>query len=157
MCTPTRPACSACGVRADCVAFMTGRVAELPAPRPKKTTPERHAVMLLLVHGGDVLLEKRAPRGIWGGLWCLPQFENEDAARDWFERHELIAHSGERLAPFTHTFTHFKLHISPLRIELTKRTTHDARDGMVWLDAHDALGAAIPTPVRTLLNRYCVK
>jgi len=153
VCTRSKPKCVLCPVQSDCVALQTERTAQLPTPRPKKSAPERHAVFLLLMHGNDILLEKRPSSGIWGGLWCTPQFDDEDAAKNWFMRNGMDASEGGRLEPFTHTFTHFKLHITPLRIQLARKPLQLRQAGTVWLDVEEALGAAIPTPVRTLLGK----
>ena len=153
VCTRSKPKCGDCPVRSDCVALNTGRVNELPAPRPKKAVPERHAIFLLLMHGNDILLEKRPGSGIWGGLWCPPQFDDEEAARDWFVQNGMTASQGERLEIFSHTFTHFRLHITPLKIQLARKPLRAAQPGSVWLDVEEALQAAIPTPVRMMLNK----
>ena len=73
VCTRTKPRCTACPVHGACVAFKRGWVGELPAPRPRKQLPHKRTVMLVLVRAGEILLEKRPPSGIWGGLWCLPE------------------------------------------------------------------------------------
>jgi A/G-specific adenine glycosylase len=153
VCVRSKPKCAACPVQADCVAVQTERTAELPTPRPRKAVPERHATFLLLMHGNDILLEKRPSSGIWGGLWCPPQFDDEVVARDWFVRNGMEARGGERLDEFTHTFTHFRLHITPLKIELARKPLHATEPGSVWLDVGEALGAAIPTPVRSMLSK----
>ncbi len=152
LCTRSKPKCGECPARGDCVAYQSGRVSELPAPRPRKAMPERHAAFLLLMHGSDILLEKRPGNGIWGGLWCPPQFEDEAAAKDWFVQNGITASHGERLATFTRTFTHFKLHITPLKIQLARKPLRAAQAGSVWLDVEEALRAAIPTPVRSMLQ-----
>src|SRR3989338_1312485 len=152
VCTRSRPKCGECPVQAGCVAFNTGRINELPTPRLRKAVPEKHATFLLLMHGNDILLEKRPGNGIWGGLWCPLQFDDEAAARDWFLRNGMTASIGERLATFTHTFTHFKLHITPLKIQLARKPVRAAQPGSVWLDVEDALRAAIPAPVRKVLG-----
>src|SRR5450756_1636716 len=153
LCTRSKPKCGECPVRSDCVAFQSGRVSELPTPRPRKAVPERHSTFLLLMHGNDILLEKRPGSGIWGGLWCPPQFDDEAAAKDWFVRNGMDASHGERLETFSHTFTHFKLHIMPLKIQLARKPLRAAHPGSVWLDVEEALRAAIPTPVRMMLNK----
>lgn len=153
VCTRSRPRCVVCPVQDDCVALQTERITQLPTPRPKKAVPERHAVFLLLMHGSDILLEKRPGSGIWGGLWCPPQFDDESAARDWFLRSGMEARGGERLEPFTHVFTHFRLHITPLKVEVVRKSLHAGQPGSVWLEVGEALGAAIPTPVRALLKQ----
>jgi len=155
ICTRGKPKCGECPVQAGCVAFNTGRTTELPMPRPRKAVPERHATFLLLMHGNDILLEKRPGSGIWGGLWCPPQFDDEAAARDWFLRSGMAASEGERLATFAHTFTHFRLHITPLKIQLSRKPLRAAQPGSLWLDVEEALRAAIPTPVRKLLSECC--
>lgn len=152
VCTRGKPKCGACPVQSGCIAFNTGRTTELPTPRPRKAVPERHATFLLLTHGNDILLEKRPGSGIWGGLWCPPQFDNEAAARDWFMHNGMTASEGERLETFTHTFTHFKLHITPLKIELSHKPLRAEQPGSLWLEVEEALRAAIPTPVRKLLG-----
>ena len=171
VCTRSRPKCAACPVQAGCIALQTERIAEFPAPRPRKAMPEKYATFLLLMHGTDILLEKRSGSGIWGGLWCPPQFDDEGAAREWFVRNGMDASHGERLETFTHTFTHFKLHITPLKIQLARKPLRAAQPGSVccwgfsplqprrtpcgcsvWLDVEEALQAAIPSPVRSLLQ-----
>jgi len=153
ICTRSKPKCVLCPVQSDCVALQTERISQLPTPRPKKSVPERRAVFLLLMHGNDILLEKRPSSGIWGGLWCPPQFNDEVAAKEWFLRIGMDASEGVRLETFTHTFTHFKLHITPLTIQLARKSLQVAQAGSVWLDLEEALGAAIPTPVRAMLEK----
>ncbi|MDH4287025.1 MAG: A/G-specific adenine glycosylase [Gallionella sp.] len=153
LCTRGKPKCAACPVQADCAAWRGGRVHELPTPRPRKVVPEKHATFLLLMHGDDILLEKRPGSGIWGGLWCPPQFDDEESARNWFVQNGMAASEGERLEAFSHTFSHFRLHIAPLKIRLARKPLLAAQPGSVWLDVEEALRAAIPAPVRVLLGK----
>lgn len=147
LCTRSRPKCALCPVQSDCVAFQTGRVAELPTPRKHKIVPERRATFLLVMAGGEILLEKRGSAGIWGGLWSLPQFDEEE---EWLEYSQGWKVDEQITLPvFVHTFTHFKLHITPLLLTLAHKP-HGVQG--VWMDVDDALAAAIPTPVRRLLD-----
>jgi A/G-specific adenine glycosylase len=171
VCTRSRPKCAICPLQADCIALQTDRVATLPTPRPRKAVPERHTTFLLLMHGNDILLEKRPGSGIWGGLWCPPQVESESELAAYLQRNDIkvseqIAgrhfrsnensanptNQYEALPTFTHTFTHFKLHITPLLLRVEHKSHQAQQAGKVWLDVKEALQAAIPTPVRQVLK-----
>lgn len=153
LCTRSKPKCGACPVQADCVANQTQRVHELPSSRPRKVAPEKHTTFLLLLHGNDILLEKRASDGIWGGLWCLPQLDNRLAdVADYVQRSGAVLSEQILLPEFTHSFTHFKLHITPVLLRVARKPQQLQQPGNVWLKVKDALQAAIPTPVRKMLN-----
>ena len=152
VCTRGTPACTACPVNTDCIARTQGRTAELPTPRPKKSLPERQVQMLLLLDQGELLLEKRPSRGIWGGMWSLPELPaGDDPARHCREHFGFTAHSPRTLLPLSHSFTHFKLHIQPVQLQLAHRLA--ASPGQVWLPPVDALGTALPAPIRKLVTQ----
>jgi A/G-specific adenine glycosylase len=152
LCTRSKPKCNACPVQSDCVALQTNRVAELPTPRTRKAVPEKNSTFLLLMHGNDILLEKRAPQGIWGGLWCPPQIEDgQGVPADYVQRSGMEVTERIDLAEFTHTFTHFKLHITPVLLCVSCKPTQVRQADSMWLDVEAALQAAIPTPVRKML------
>ncbi|HMM47941.1 MAG TPA: A/G-specific adenine glycosylase [Thiobacillaceae bacterium] len=152
ICTRGHPACDTCPVRQDCVALQQGRVHELPTPRPRRTLPEKRVQMLLLLDRGEVMLEKRAPQGVWGGLWSLPEAPPDaDAAALCRERYGFVAQSRLALPILQHSFTHFRLHIEPVQLQLAPRTV--AAPGQVWLTPTDALDAPLPAPVRSLVTR----
>jgi len=153
LCTRSKPRCAECPVRSDCIAFQSGRVSELPTPRPRKTVPERHTTFLLLMHDNDILLEKRPGSGIWGGLWCPPQLEDgQVVVADYLQSNGIKVSERIELAEFTHTFTHFKLHITPVLLRVARKSQRVQQPGSVWLDVGEALQAAIPAPVRKLLR-----
>jgi len=154
LCTRAKPACARCPLADGCQALALGRVKDFPAPRPAKTVPTRATHMLLLVRSGELLLEKRPSSGIWGGLWSLP--EVDDAAR---ARAHCLANYGcsiaapRALAPLAHGFTHFKLQIQPLLCRVEKLAPAAREAGQIWLTLKEAHGAAIPVPVRKLIER----
>jgi A/G-specific adenine glycosylase len=153
ICTRTRPKCAICPVQADCIALQKDRISQLPSPRPRKAVPEKQTTFLLLMHGNDMLLEKRPGSGIWGGLWCPPQAESDNEVTEFIQRNGLEVGEQIELEEFTHTFTHFKLHITPLLIRVKQKSQKVQQAGNVWLDVQEALQAAIPTPVRRLLQK----
>ena len=158
VCTRSRPKCAICPVQSDCLALQGERTTELPTPRPRKTVPEKSVIFLLLIHGQNILLEKRPDSGIWGGMWCPPQVEDSQlegylrSSGIVLDEHGKVIEKFETLPSFTHTFTHFKLHITPMLLYLDKKPLHIQQSESVWLDIEGALQAAIPTPVRKVLE-----
>jgi A/G-specific adenine glycosylase len=150
-CTRSRPRCQTCPFSEDCVAHRQGRQGELPSPRPRRSVPEKSVAMLVLLRAGEVLLEKRPTSGIWGGLWSLPECgESEDplaAARGL----GYPAQSARPLPGFSHAFTHFRLFIRPWALHVTA-SPRCAEPGRLWLALDDLDDAALPTPVRRILE-----
>lgn len=139
LCTRSSPRCDACPVSADCRASIDGRQADFPGRKPKRGLPERYAHWLVVRDGNNVLLEKRPPSGIWGGLWCFPE-AGEDGVPD----------DAERLDPLTHTFSHFRLHIQPVVIPATPSV---AERETVWYNTAQPQNLGLAAPVRKLLDR----
>jgi A/G-specific adenine glycosylase len=157
ICTRSKPKCELCPVQADCVAKQTNRVAELPTPRARKTVPEKFTTFLLLMHGNEILLEKRAPQGIWGGLWCVPQIDDgHGVVADYLKQTGVEVSERIELDEFTHIFTHFKLHIMPVLLRVACKPLRVAEDGNRWVSVEDALQAGIPAPVRRLLETITI-
>jgi len=153
LCTRSKPQCNRCPLASDCEAFKLGRTHLLPTPKPRKSTPEKSVTMLILRQGDSVLLEKRPASGIWGGLWSFPETELTEHLTEYAkQRFGLEVSPAAPLAQLSHAFTHFKLHIKPQPLIVTGRHTQLGEAGQVWLNIEDALGAAIPTPVRKILQ-----
>ncbi|MFH2133885.1 MAG: A/G-specific adenine glycosylase [Pseudomonadota bacterium] len=150
VCTRSRPRCANCPVQDNCVALSTERVEQLPSPRPRKAIPKRATTFLLLKHGSEIMLEKRPSSGIWGGLWCAPQVEDAEE-RGYLLQNDMEILRRIELDAFTHVFTHFKLHIQPVLLELVRKPSRVEQPGNVWLELNEAMGAAIPSPLRQLL------
>jgi A/G-specific adenine glycosylase len=108
--------------------------------------------MLMLRHGDDVLLEKRPSIGVWGGLWSLPEAGQDIDAQHLGARYGCEIASLERLAKLRHGFTHFTLEITPLVASVKRIAPRAAQPGVVWLPIGEAVGAAVPTPVRKILR-----
>ncbi|MBM3116148.1 A/G-specific adenine glycosylase [Jeongeupia naejangsanensis] len=154
VCTPKKPACLACPVSDDCIARMTGRQTELPTPKPKKAVPERSTVMLLIRDDtGRLLLQKRPPTGIWGGLWSLPETGSTlGAERYCTDTLKLEVELDPALPDFVHVFTHFRLTITPLPASVTGAAALADDASLRWFERSEALAAGIPTPLRRLLT-----
>ncbi len=141
LCTRSKPKCAACPVNASCEALAKKLVHTLPTPKPRQVIPEKNTTMLIFINGDEVMLEKRPPVGIWGGLWSFPEVNNDD----------IHLQNASPLTKLTHTFTHFKLHIQPQLVHTSKKSQAN-EPHTIWLNLDDAIGAAIPTPVRKILQ-----
>ncbi len=158
VCTRSRPRCAACPLSDLCVAYREGRQAELPARKSRRAVPEREVTLLVITDArGRVLLEARPPAGIWGGLQSLPELPSGDlppqeAAAFWLrERLGVLPATVSPASTFTHTFTHFRLHIAPLRCALG-HAAPKATQPLQWLPADRLARAALPAPVRAILT-----
>jgi A/G-specific adenine glycosylase len=141
VCSRKRPACTKCPVNGTCKGYASGKAEAYPAPRPRKTRPRKSTSMLLCLRQGEVLLEKRPATGVWGGLWCFPEVDPVS---------EKVAGT-KKLSTLRHEFTHFTLDITPVVRFLEPASPHVAEPGQVWLPLEEAIGAAVPAPVRKLL------
>jgi A/G-specific adenine glycosylase len=153
VCTARKPACGICPLRADCRARLDGRVAELPAARPRRARPQRRTRMLLIENtAGEVLLERRAPAGLWGGLWCLPMIEEDADWRTVLEgRFALTAGTATPLPVLRHGFTHFDLDILPLHLSVRDAAAIAAPVATTWIKMGTPPPVGVPAPVKTLL------
>ena len=120
LCVRSRPLCSMCPIESDCTARREGTQARIPAPRPRRETPRRETAFLVLRdRSGALLLERRPPSGIWGGLWCFPECgpaaDVEAICRSRFGVRPVAT---TRLAAIAHGFTHFKLDVHPILVDI---------------------------------------
>ena len=108
--------------------------------------------MLLMLRAGEILLEKRPPAGVWGGLWCLPEMSFSADPRVFCRRRFGASLARvERLPLLRHGFTHFTLEVAPVACYLRDATACAAEPGRVWLSLEEAPRAAVPAPLRKLL------
>ena len=152
VCGRINPRCDSCPLAARCVARRSGRTAELPVPRARKPLPQKAVNWLVLRQNGAILLEKRPPAGIWGGLWSFPETDAQ-AVTAHARRLGCEIQRTEPLAFLEHGFTHFRLQIRPLLCEVAGTAPAAHSPGRMWLSLAEAAGAAIPTPVRKLIEQ----
>jgi A/G-specific adenine glycosylase len=153
LCTRVRPACLLCPLNAICEARRDDAQHRYPAPKPRKARPQREAWVLLVRRGGKVLLERRPPTGIWGGLWGLPEFPTRAHAAQWCSEHlagPSLLQPGEALM---HAFSHFDLDMRPLEVHCAgKAPALRDDDRYRWYDVEKPFEAGIPKPITTLLR-----
>jgi A/G-specific adenine glycosylase len=154
VCVRRKPLCTFCPLQQGCFAFRTGRQHELPAPRRALTRRARSVYMVVALDAtGAVLLERRPESGVWGGLWCLPEFATASAAQAYV-RGTLDAGCtpARHLATLEHGFTHFDLTIHALLVHC-RGAHHVGEEGSLWYNLQAPPRIGLPAPIAGLLSR----
>jgi len=128
VCTRSKPSCEICPVKTSCLAMASSLQANFPQKKPKKNIPEKKTIMIIprltTATSDCVLMEKRPPTGIWGGLWCFHEVSNKSEISILLKSLGVKASSEhgaqQELTTFRHTFSHFHLDISPIIINCTR-------------------------------------
>ncbi|MGH6782738.1 MAG: A/G-specific adenine glycosylase, partial [Sphingomonadaceae bacterium] len=142
ICTPKAPACALCPVRSHCAAFAAGIAERLPAKAAKKPRPQRFGTIFWLEQDDHVLLVRRPPKGLLGGMRALPtgpwvahvpDLAEAPVAGDWaLDR-----------AGVSHVFTHFALDLAIARLSIEKGCTQQPVGEWWRIDRLDTAG--LPT------------
>ena len=156
VCTSRKPQCPTCPLAADCLALAQGNVLNYPGRKAAKSIPEREThVLLLRSRSGEILLEQRPDKGIWGGLYSLPEAGDADHARA--RATGLIAAKSPApvaLPAFAHTFSHFRLTIHPLLWDgCTAKSQIRDNAPMRWAAPDQLRQLGLPAPIQKLLKR----
>jgi A/G-specific adenine glycosylase len=111
-------------------------------------------MVVALEGSGSVLLERRPESGVWGGLWCLPEFTTASAAAA-FIRNSLgvLASAPRPLAALEHAFSHFDLTITPLLVQCSGNTFLVQEGRGLWYKLREPARVGLPAPISTLLAR----
>ena len=145
LCTRSNPDCGRCPVQQGCLAYQHKTQAEYPSPKPKKNKPSRSITMLVYQNKqGQVYLEKRPSKGIWGGLWSFK--ECEDSSQEvlrTIQQFDTNAHINRALQPIKHSFTHYHLIINPVVVDCSEQTR--------GFQSIRHLKVGVPTPVNKIL------
>jgi A/G-specific adenine glycosylase len=159
VCTPRSPLCGDCPVSRGCLARQNGEPERYPGKAAKKSLPERSTTMLI-VRDPDraaVLMEKRPPSGIWGGLWSFPEHRTSDPddLRRWFRREYGFAIELDGNRPqLRHTFSHFHLTITPVTAHAVGTNGGVMEKGdTLWYNLDRTEKRGLAAPVKRLLDQ----
>ncbi|MGE5547387.1 MAG: A/G-specific adenine glycosylase [Solirubrobacterales bacterium] len=157
VCTPRNPACGICPWLGACRARAQGIEAALPAKAAKVERPTRFGIAFWTVRkDGAVLLRRRPPEGLLGGMMEVPSTAWRPEAWELDEAVGAQPLAAEwRLVPglVRHTFTHFHLE---LRVAVGKAAPNALARGL-WCPL-DALGdQALPTVMRKVVRHALAK
>lgn len=116
VCRPRNPLCQTCPVQTWCLAYQTGRISEFPGKLKKQAAPQYQIAVGVVFKNGRVLITRRKPEGLLGGLWEFPggkikKSEKAEAAcvREIKEEVNLAVKIDSHLCRVKHAYTHFKI------------------------------------------------
>ena len=172
VCARRQPRCTQCPIASDCVAFHQDRTAELPTRKPRRDISEKSVRLLIAIDdAGRILLHKRPPIGIWGGLWSLPELSpiapvdeyhidelNSDDEQPTPSITGLLIKTLRPMPTMQHRFTHFLLHIQPSIAHASADPNHvNETPEQRWVDPETLHQYGLPAPIRVLLEQYSTK
>jgi A/G-specific adenine glycosylase len=162
VCTRSKPKCEFCPLQTSCLAFAGDEQANYPQKKPKKKIPEKSTIMIIpmLTTAGknQVLMEKRPPAGIWGGLWCFHEVSKHAQITQLLTSLNLQEHSREALTSFRHTFSHFHLDIEPIIINCQAtplrqiKTEINEQQPQKWYDLSVEASVGLAASTQKLIN-----
>jgi A/G-specific adenine glycosylase len=157
LCSRSRPACALCPLQELCAAHQSHRTGEFPQKKAPKTIPVKSTYMLIF-HQQEhqrVLLEKRPPQGIWGGLWSFPETADISDFASVLNGHVLTTPGAARQwTALRHTFSHFHLDITPVVIPLDSgHVSIMENDRWHWYDLRQPAELGLAAPVKKLLEK----
>lgn len=159
LCSRSKPDCEHCPMIKDCQAFKLDIQTNLPKSKPKKAIPLRHTrIILIETHDEHVLLEKRPPTGIWGGLYSLPELNIEQSLSDISQHCSTQFHcslnSPLETKVFQHTFSHFKLELQPVEFKSANRQIMiNDSERFLWIKLDQLSQLGMPAPIAKYLKR----
>jgi A/G-specific adenine glycosylase len=152
VCSPHDPACGTCPIARRCLARRAGRQLELPHRKPRRVVPtvERIALLLRRPRRAGLLLGRRPPRGLWGGLWEPPCAEDDAnagtpaaQARQAALRFGLKLSRVRAMGTYRHELTHRRYHFRAV----AALAAGPSRD---WRGAYDELRWVAPGELANL-------
>lgn len=154
VCKRSKPGCEQCPLSDDCLALQRDCVSLLPTPKKKKVLPQKYRRFLIIENAEQqLLLIKRPPAGIWGGLWSVPEIEpEEDVVQYCQQQLGISVDVRSDLGTIKHSFSHYHLFITPTLVRANAINDKIADQAWCWYqkDRPDALG--LPAPVSAIID-----
>jgi A/G-specific adenine glycosylase len=116
VCTPRKPICINCPVSNFCRSFRGGKVDQYPKRVQRRPIPEYRIAVGVIMKNGNLLIARRKPEGLLGGLWEFPggkirpnESSREACVREVREELNLAVTIERRICRVRHAYTHFKI------------------------------------------------
>ena len=156
LCTRSAPDCGRCPLAEDCEAHARGEQQVYPGRKPRRKLPVKATTFLMVqAADGEIWLERRPARGIWGGLWCFPEVPGVEHTGAWcLDRLGVEPAAVEVWPDFRHTFSHYHLDIHPVQVRLEQSPGGVMEAGhQLWYNRRQAPAIGLAAPVASLLEK----
>lgn len=154
VCVPRTPKCMLCPLSEPCLARAQGIAETLPRKMPKPERPTRRAVAFWVQRAdGNILLRRRAPKGLLGGMMEVPSTPWREEA--WSEG-ETMSHLPyptewrELPGMVRHTFTHFHFEIDVWAGQVAEDSA--ALPDSKWVSVDGLAEEALPSVMRKIVK-----
>ena len=161
ICTPRSPRCGSCPAAGRCLALARGTVARRPAPRRRGPLPHQTVGVGVVWREGRVLIARRPPSGLLGGLWEFPggKLENGESPADAVRRElreevGIEVRVGDLIDRVDHAYSHFRvtLHFYEATY-VSGRARARAATAVRWVEPRRLVDFAFPTASLPIVRR----
>ena len=161
ICTPRAPHCPECPIHPGCAAFAAGSQERYPVKTRKAPVPEvQVAVAVVERDDGRLLIQRRPPSGLLGGLWEFPGGKIEEGetpdqacAREVREELGIEVHPIRELTIIRHAYSHFRIVMSAWSCRLVSGTAETTNgEPFLWVSKDQLADYAFPRANRRLIG-----
>lgn len=161
ICTPRSPQCGDCPLSDQCLALARGTVTERPPRKQKKALPHHDiAVALVWREDGRLLIQRRPPEGLLGGLWEFPggkveagESMGEAAVRETREETGLEIRIRRPAGSVHHAYSHFRITLHAFHADVVGGELRtDGPEPRTWIEPDELADYAFPTANRRIID-----
>lgn len=149
ICTPRRPVCTLCPLKAFCQAASRLTPEDWPRKAAKAARPERGGAVFFLRCGEDILLRTRPAHGLLGGMSEMPgtPWTSDYNLADALRETQMMADYRRLDIRVSHQFTHFTLTLDIFAADVGEGARPP--QGCRWVRDVDA--EALPSVMRKIV------
>ncbi len=160
LCTPAAPNCSDCPVNELCEAYRTMTdPSVLPVKAPRKKIPHVDVVVGIVWKEGKVLVKRRPPHGLLGGLWEFPGGKVAKGAsktnclkQKIKEKFNLKIKESKPFMSVKHAYSHFKITLHAYQCQVEKGRIKAQSIEWKWLSPEELTEYPFPKANKKVLD-----
>jgi len=161
LCTPRAPGCESCPLSVHCLALARGSVADRPPTASRRRLPHQTVGVGVVWREGRVLIARRPPSGLLGGLWEFPggKLESGESAaaavkRELMEEVGVEVRVGALIDRVDHAYSHFSVTLHFHEAEyISGRARPHAASEVRWVEPGALGDYAFPAASHTIVDR----